>query len=57
MGSIGFTEIAIILGVIILIFGAKRLPDLGRSMGKALREFKDGISGKENSDHDDKKES
>jgi sec-independent protein translocase protein TatA len=45
--KIGFGEIVIIVGIIALIFGAKRLPALGRSLGKSLREFKKGMSGED----------
>ena len=41
MGSIGFFELLVILAIVLLIFGANRLPDLGRSLGQALRGFKD----------------
>lgn len=40
--NIGWTEILVILLFILLLFGAKRLPDLARSLGKSLREFKKG---------------
>ncbi len=39
-GPIGWPEIIIILIIALLLFGAKRLPEIGRSMGKAIREFK-----------------
>jgi sec-independent protein translocase protein TatA len=39
-------HIAIILLVVLMVFGAKRLPDMGRSLGQGMREFKDGITGK-----------
>jgi sec-independent protein translocase protein TatA len=39
-------EIAIVLFIVLLIFGPKRLPDLGRSLGGAMREFKDSVTGK-----------
>ena len=35
----------ILLVVLLLVFGAKRLPEMGRSLGKGMREFKDGVSG------------
>ena len=38
-------ELFILLGIILLIFGPKRLPEMGRSLGKGMREFKDSISG------------
>jgi sec-independent protein translocase protein TatA len=37
----------ILLVVLLLVFGAKRLPEMGRSLGKGMREFKDGVSGLE----------
>jgi len=40
--NIGWVEILVILLVILLLFGAKRLPELARSLGKSLREFKKG---------------
>jgi len=40
VGNLGFTEIMIILLVVLLLFGAKRLPEMGASIGKGLREFK-----------------
>ena len=39
-GSIGLPEIIIILAVALLVFGPKKLPEVGRSIGKALREFR-----------------
>jgi sec-independent protein translocase protein TatA len=53
MGS-GFLSpwhIAIIVLVLLLVFGAKRLPELGRGLGHGMREFKDAVTG--NSSHDD----
>ena len=47
MPNIGPLEIAIVLVIVLLIFGPKRLPDLGRSMGRGMREFKDSITGKD----------
>ena len=42
--SIGFTEILLILLLALLLFGAKRLPELARSLGRAVKEFKQGIT-------------
>jgi twin arginine-targeting protein translocase TatB len=39
-GSIGFPELILIFGVALIVFGPKRLPDIGRTLGKALGEFK-----------------
>lgn len=44
MGNLGFSEIMIILLVVLLVFGAKRLPEMGASIGKGLREFKRNLS-------------
>ena len=46
-GWIGPWEIAILLIVALLVFGPKRLPEMGRSIGKGMREFKDSVSGKD----------
>jgi sec-independent protein translocase protein TatA len=45
MPNIGPAEIIIVLIVVLLIFGPKRLPDLGRSLGRGMREFKDSVTG------------
>ena len=45
MGRIGIPELLIILAIIILIFGANRLPELGRGVGKGIRNFKESIGG------------
>jgi sec-independent protein translocase protein TatA len=45
MGDIGPMEIILLLVVALLLFGAKRLPEVGRSLGTGMREFKDSISG------------
>jgi len=50
MFGIGTTELLIVLGIVIVIFGARRLPELGSGMGKAIKNFKAGISGKDEID-------
>mgnify|MGYP003924443531 CR=1 FL=1 len=53
--NIGLPEILLILLLIVLLFGAKKLPDLARGMGEALREFRRAQrEGKENEDEDSK---
>jgi sec-independent protein translocase protein TatA len=42
-GQIGWQEILVILFLLLLLFGAKRLPELGQSLGKGIREFKRGV--------------
>jgi sec-independent protein translocase protein TatA len=43
-------QILIVLAVVLVVFGAKRLPEMGRSLGSGLREFKNGIGGGEGTD-------
>jgi sec-independent protein translocase protein TatA len=45
MGNIGAPEIILLLLVALLLFGAKRLPEIGRSLGTGMREFKDSVTG------------
>ena len=54
MPNIGPLEIAVVLIILLLVFGPKRLPGLGKQIGSGMREFKDSISGK---DSDKKKAS
>jgi sec-independent protein translocase protein TatA len=44
MFNLGWTEVFIVLGVAIVIFGPKKLPELGSSFGKTLRSFRDGMT-------------
>jgi sec-independent protein translocase protein TatA len=48
--NVGPWEIILLLLLALLLFGAKRLPEIGRSMGKGMREFKDSVSGKDSVD-------
>lgn len=50
MFGIGATELLVILGICILLFGARRLPEIGSGLGKAIKGFRAGISGKDEID-------
>ena len=50
MPNIGATEILLLLLVALLLFGAKRLPEIGKSLGRGMREFKDSVTGKDRDD-------
>ena len=50
---IGIPELIIVLVILLVIFGPKRLPSLGRSLGSGMREFKDSITGKSSPEDDD----
>jgi sec-independent protein translocase protein TatA len=49
-GNIGWTGAVVIILVLLLVFGPKRLPEMGRSLGRGMREFKDSISGNDKDD-------
>ncbi len=44
MGSIGMPEILVVFLIILLVFGAKRIPEIARGLGKGIREFKDATT-------------
>jgi len=55
MGRLGLPELLVILAIVIVIFGANRLPGLGRGIGDAIRNFKDGMKDEdEKNDKNDK---
>ncbi len=56
MFGIGTTELIIVLSIVIVLFGARRLPELGSGVGKAIRNFKSGLSGKDEVDVTPKKD-
>jgi sec-independent protein translocase protein TatA len=55
--SLGPTEIFLIVFVILLLFGAKRIPDLAKGLGKGIREFKEASKGETSEEKDDQKKS
>ena len=51
--NIGPMELIIVLVIALLVIGPKRLPEVGKSLGRGMREFKDSISGNSRDDEDD----
>jgi len=47
MGSLGTTELLVILAIVLLVFGASKLPALGRGMGQSIREFRTSLAGED----------
>jgi len=56
MFGLGATELVIILAIVVLLFGARRLPEIGSGLGRAIRGFKEGVSGKDAIDVTPKKD-
>ncbi len=55
MGEIGFPELLVILVIALLVVGGKRLPEIARSLGQSIREFKKALKAGEQSASEDKK--
>jgi sec-independent protein translocase protein TatA len=53
LGNIGPLEIIIVLVIALVVFGPKRLPELGNSLGRGIREFKETVTGERKDDDDD----
>jgi len=47
MGNLGFSELLVIFAIALLLFGGKKLPEVGRSIGTAIREFKRSMTGED----------
>ena len=56
LGSLGFWEILLIVLVILLLFGGKKIPELMKGLGKGVKSFKDGMNGKDDTPAEDKKD-
>lgn len=54
MGKLGTTEIILILAVVLLLFGGKKIPELMRGLGKGMKEFKDASKGEGSTSESDK---
>jgi sec-independent protein translocase protein TatA len=52
-GGIGPLELVIVLVIVLVVFGPKRLPSLGRQLGAGMREFKDSVTGKSRDEEDE----
>jgi sec-independent protein translocase protein TatA len=50
MPNIGPLEIVVVLIIVLIVFGPKRLPEMGRSLGKGIREFKNSVTGNDEED-------
>ena len=48
--NIGWGELVVIFAIVLLLVGARRLPEIGRALGQAMREFQDALRGKSNDD-------
>ena len=55
-GSIGWQGLVVILIVLLIVFGPKRLPEMGRSLGRGMREFKESITGNDRDRDEDERD-
>jgi len=53
MPNVGPMELVLVLAIALIVLGPKKLPEVGRSLGKGMREFKDSIAGNTRDDEDD----
>ena len=56
VGPLGIWELLAILAIILLIFGAKRLPEIGASLGRGIRTFKSSVTGEDEKEEQDQRE-
>ena len=52
LGGIGTTEIILIVALVILLFGGKKIPELMKGIGKGVKSFRDGMNGKDDSEQE-----
>ena len=57
MGGLGLPELLIILVIILVLFGSRRIPDLAKGLGEGIRNFKTGMRGDDHPESEDRKES
>jgi sec-independent protein translocase protein TatA len=55
MPNVGPLELIVILAIALIVLGPKKLPEVGRSIGKGMREFKDSLNGENDRDDDDER--
>ena len=55
MGNIGFGELLVILVIVLVLFGARRLPEIGKALGEGIREFKKAAQGLQDEKKDEEK--
>ncbi len=55
-GSLGSTELVLILAIVLLIFGVGKLPQLGRGLGQSIREFRSSLTGEETEEEEAQEE-
>ncbi|HEY7622384.1 MAG TPA: twin-arginine translocase TatA/TatE family subunit [Solirubrobacteraceae bacterium] len=55
MPNVGPLELIVILAIALIVLGPKKLPEVGRSIGKGMREFKDSLNGESDRDDDDER--
>jgi sec-independent protein translocase protein TatA len=56
LGGIGWPEIVVILIIALIVFGPKRLPEMGRSLGRGIREFRGSLSGNDDDDEENSRQ-
>lgn len=55
MGKFGVTEIILVLAIVLLLFGGKKIPELMKGLGKGIKEFKDASKGEDKTEPEEKK--